>query len=96
MKGRACVILNWKETWKIQAGDILITRSTDTGWCPYYPILKGLVTELGGLLSHGAVVAREYGLPCIVSAAHATKLFRHGETVLLDANNGLIFKAPDT
>lgn len=95
MKGRACVILGFEDAGKIRAGDILITRSTDIGWSPYYPILKGLVTELGGLLSHGTIVAREYGLPCIVAAAHATKFFRHGETVFMDADNGIIFKATE-
>ena len=49
-------------------GDVLITISTDIGWSPYFPLLGGVVTELGGLISHGAVVAREYGLPCVVGA----------------------------
>jgi len=60
IKARACVALNLEEAKGIQAGDILITRSTDIGWSPYFPLLSGVVTELGGLISHGAVVAREY------------------------------------
>ncbi len=59
-------------------GDILITISTDIGWSPYFPLLGGVVTELGGLISHGAVVAREYGLPCVVGAVGATAAFQNG------------------
>ena len=59
-------------------GEILITISTDIGWSPYFPLLGGVVTELGGLISHGAVVAREYGLPCVVGAAGATSAFQTG------------------
>lgn len=77
---------------KIQPGDILITYCTDIGWSPYFPILGGVVTEIGGLISHGAVVAREYGLPCIVAAAGATDFFTFGETITLDAKTGVIFK----
>lgn len=73
-------------------GDILITHSTDIAWSPYFPILGGVVTELGGLISHGAVVAREYGLPCIVAAEQATDFFEFGEIIILDSKNGVIFK----
>lgn len=77
---------------KIVPGDILITHSTDIAWSPYFPILGGVVTELGGLISHGAVVAREYGLPCIVAAEQATDFFEFGEIITLDSKNGVIFK----
>lgn len=91
--GRAAVIKDLSETWKVQAGDIIITRGTDIiGWSPYFPIIRGIVTELGGLLSHGTIVAREYGLPCIVAASDATLFFQHGERVTLDAENGVIFR----
>lgn len=90
--GRACVIHEFSEVSKIQPGDILITYSTDIGWSPYFPILGGVVTEIGGLISHGAVVAREYGLPCVVAATNATAFFTFGETITLDAKNGVIFK----
>ncbi|XP_018056708.1 PREDICTED: uncharacterized protein LOC108692779 isoform X2 [Atta colombica] len=74
--GRACVITDLSEVKIIQHGDILITHCTDIGWSPYFPLLAGIVTELGGLISHGAVVAREYGLPCIVGAKGATQVFQ--------------------
>lgn len=94
--GRACVITDLSEAKNIQHGDILITHCTDIGWSPYFPLLIGIVTELGGLISHGAVVAREYGLPCIVGAKGATQIFQTGDTVLLIADTGklqLITKA---
>lgn len=75
---RACVITDLSEAKNIQRGDILITHCTDIGWSPYFPLLGGIVTELGGLISHGAVVAREYGLPCIVGAKSATQVFQTG------------------
>ena len=52
--------------------------STDIGWSPYFPLLGGVSTELGGLISHGAVVAREYGLPCVVGVEGATAIFKTG------------------
>ncbi|XP_077282563.1 rifampicin phosphotransferase-like isoform X1 [Temnothorax americanus] len=88
--GRACVIRDLSEAKNIQHGDILITRCTDIGWSPYFPLLAGIVTELGGLISHGAVVAREYGLPCIVGAKNATQVFQMGDTVLLAGDIGTL------
>lgn len=80
---RACVITDLSEAKNIQNGDILITHCTDIGWSPYFPLLAGIVTELGGLISHGAVVAREYGLPCIVGAKNATKVFQTGNVLYI-------------
>ncbi|KZC06953.1 putative phosphoenolpyruvate synthase [Dufourea novaeangliae] len=87
---RACVITDLLETHKIQHGDILITRATDIAWSPYFALFSGIVTEMGGLISHGAVVAREYGLPCIISAKGATQMFQTGDTVLLVADTGVL------
>lgn len=90
--GVARVVKNFSETSRIKAGDILITHSTDIAWSPYFPILGGVVTELGGLISHGAVVAREHGLPCIVGATNATDIFKDGDLVTMDATHGVIYK----
>jgi len=90
VRATARVAVNLQEARDIQCGEILITRSTDIGWSPYFPLLAGVVTELGGLISHGAVVAREYGLPCIVGAQKVTHVFRTGDTVILDGTNGTI------
>ncbi|KPJ09368.1 putative phosphoenolpyruvate synthase [Papilio machaon] len=88
--GRACVVKDLSEISELQSGDILITHSTDIGWSPYFPLLSGIVTELGGLISHGAVIAREYGLPCIVGATNATSAFATGDTVRLCATTGTV------
>ncbi|XP_052739556.1 putative phosphoenolpyruvate synthase [Bicyclus anynana] len=87
---RACVVKDLSEISHLQQGDVLITHSTDIGWSPYFPLLSGIVTELGGLISHGAVIAREYGLPCIVGATHATDLFTTGDSVRLSGVEGLV------
>ncbi|KAL3866317.1 hypothetical protein ACJMK2_043624 [Sinanodonta woodiana] len=90
--GRASVIKNISEVGKIHTGDNLICLFTDVGWTPYFPLLSGLVTEIGGLLSHGAVVARKYGLPCIFCMSNATKRFKTGDIVNLNATNGILYK----
>ncbi|XP_013383895.1 uncharacterized protein LOC106154170 [Lingula anatina] len=79
VRGTARVVTSLQEASQIQPGDILIVPYTDVGWSPYFPLISGLVTELGGLLSHGAVVAREYGLPCVVNIPKATHLFAIGK-----------------
>ncbi|KAL3179021.1 hypothetical protein MRX96_038271 [Rhipicephalus microplus] len=66
VEGKVRVAGTFDEAPLIQKGEILVTTATDTGWTPYFPLLAGVVTEIGGPLSHGAVVAREYGLPCVV------------------------------
>lgn len=90
VRGTVRVALDLEQARSIGHGDILVTRSTDIGWSPYFPLLKGVVTELGGLISHGAVVAREYGLPCIVGAVKATQYLRSGDLVVLDGFQGTI------
>lgn len=92
VNARACVVRDFSELTKINAGEILITRATDIAWSPYFPILAGVVTELGGLVSHGAVVAREYGLPCIVGATNATAIINDGDYIDMDAYTGNIVR----
>ena len=88
--GPARVVTHISEADTIQPGEILVTMSTDIGWSPHFPVLAGVVTELGGLISHGAVVAREYGLPCLVGVTGATQTFSSGDIVSLDAVRGII------
>ncbi|XP_003744519.1 uncharacterized protein LOC100902133 [Galendromus occidentalis] len=91
--GPARVILDFTtEAHLIKKGEILVTRATDTGWTPYFPLLGGVVTEVGGLLSHGAVVAREYGLPAIVGVAGVTSFVKSGDSVTLDGHKGILQK----
>ena len=90
VEGRACVVKSVQEANQILEGDVLICEFTDVGWSPYFPLLSGLVTEMGGLIAHGAVIAREYGIPCIVGTEGATDLIHTGDKVVLDATAGTI------
>lgn len=93
-KGFARVAISLEEATHLKPGEILITYSTDIAWSPYFPIISGVVTEIGGLISHGAVVSREYGLPCVVGLHGATKKFYTGDYVLLDGKKGILQRLP--
>ncbi|MFN0165210.1 MAG: PEP-utilizing enzyme, partial [Bryobacteraceae bacterium] len=69
-------------------GDILVTKQTDPGWAPVFFLIKGLVIERGGMLSHGAIIAREFGLPCVVGATGATRAITRGQIVTIDGDKG--------
>ncbi|CAG2117807.1 unnamed protein product [Medioppia subpectinata] len=70
----------------------LITYSTDIGWSPYFPLLSGIITEIGGTISHGAVIAREYGIPSLIAVEGACRAFRTGDICLLDTKTQTITK----
>lgn len=89
IEGRARVILNMEDA-DLEAGDILVTSFTDPGWTPLFVSIKGLVTEVGGLMTHGAVIAREYGLPAVVGVENATKLIRDGQRIRVHGTEGYI------
>jgi hypothetical protein len=72
-------VLTPAEAARLQPGDILVTRATDPGWTPVFSIIGGAVLEIGGALSHGAIVAREYGLPAVVNAPQATQRIKDGQ-----------------
>jgi phosphohistidine swiveling domain-containing protein len=74
----------------LQPGEILITPITDIGWTPYFSLIGGLVTDLGSSVSHGAVIAREYGLPCVVNSREGTRFFQTGDRVRLDGDKGTV------
>lgn len=78
----------------LREGEILVVKATDPGWTPWFATAGGLVTELGGLLSHGAVVAREYGLPAVANVANATAIFTDGEEITVDGDRGLVIPGP--
>jgi pyruvate,water dikinase len=80
IEGRARVILSL-EAADLEDGDILVTSFTDPSWTPLFVSIKGLVTEVGGLMTHGAVIAREYGLPAVVGVENATKLIKNGQRI---------------
>ncbi|WP_313256713.1 phosphoenolpyruvate synthase [Lacrimispora sp.] len=88
--GRARVVLDIKEAWKIEKGDILVTRFTDPSWTPAFISVGGLVTEVGGMATHGAVITREYGLPAVVGVTDATKHIKDGDQIRVDGNLGYV------
>ena len=89
VEGRARVILDPGEA-DLEAGDILVTAYTDPSWTPAFVAVSGLVTEVGGLMTHGAVIAREYGLPAVVGVEHATRLIRDGQRIRVHGTDGYI------
>lgn len=74
----------------LQPGEILVTPITDIGWTPYFSLIGGLVTDLGSSVSHGAVIAREYGLPCVVNTRQGTRFLETGNRVRLDGDTGSV------
>ncbi|WP_340033094.1 phosphoenolpyruvate synthase [Paenibacillus sp. FSL H3-0302] len=89
IEGRARVILNMEDA-DLENGDILVTLFTDPSWTPLFVSVKGLVTEVGGLMTHGAVIAREYGLPAVVGVENATKLIKDGQRIRVHGTEGYI------
>jgi len=93
VEGRARIITDIA-TPDIEPGDILVTTYTDPSWTPLFISVAGLVTEAGGQMSHGAVIAREYGLPAIVAVRDATRRIRDGQRIRLDGTNGVVTILP--
>ncbi|MDX2644462.1 phosphoenolpyruvate synthase [Streptomyces sp. PA03-1a] len=89
IEGRARVILDIAEA-ELEAGDILVTTFTDPSWSPLFVGIAGLVTEVGGLMTHGAVIAREYGLPAVVGVEQATRLIRDGQRIRVHGTDGYV------
>ena len=89
IEGRARVILNMADA-DLEDGDILVTSFTDPSWTPLFVAIKGLVTEVGGLMTHGAVIAREYGLPAVVGVNNATKLIKDGQQIRVHGTEGYV------
>jgi pyruvate,water dikinase len=93
IEGRARVILDMAEA-DLEPGDILVTAYTDPSWTPVFVSIGGLVTEVGGLMTHGAVIAREYGLPAVVGVEHATRLIRDGQRIRVNGTDGYVELLP--
>lgn len=89
VEGRARVMLNMEDA-DLEDGDILVTAFTDPSWTPLFVSIKGLITEVGGLMTHGAVIAREYGLPAVVGVENATKLIRDGQRIRVHGTEGYV------
>jgi pyruvate,water dikinase len=89
VEGRARVILDMARA-EIEPGDILVTAHTDPSWTPLFVAIAGLVTEVGGLMTHGAVIAREYGLPAVVGVVDATRLIVDGQRIRVHGTDGYV------
>ncbi len=88
VKGVARVIEDFSQIDRLEEGDILVTRFTDTGWTSKFAILSGIVTEYGGILCHAAIVSREYGIPAIVCCKNAMDKIRDGQTIEVNGTTG--------
>ncbi|HZD59602.1 MAG TPA: PEP-utilizing enzyme, partial [Anaerolineae bacterium] len=91
--GTARLINHPKEGHLLQPGEILVAPSTDPGWTPLFLRASGLIMEVGGSLSHGAVVAREYGIPAVVNVPGAMKALQDGEMVTVDGDEGKVYRS---
>jgi pyruvate,water dikinase len=88
--GPARIILRVDSYEEVKPGEILVVPFTDPGWSPYFVAAAGLVVDTGGLLSHGSIVAREYGLPAVVNTISATRRIKTGDTVTVDGTTGTV------
>ena len=91
VKGLVRVVGSIEKLSEVRQHEILVTSNTDPGWTAVFSKIAGLVTETGGILSHGAVVSREYGIPAVTAVKNATKILRTGQKVTLDGNEGIIY-----
>ncbi|HEY4452528.1 MAG TPA: rifamycin-inactivating phosphotransferase [Solirubrobacteraceae bacterium] len=89
IEGRARVIASIEDA-ELAAGEILVTAYTDPSWTPLFVAISGLVTEVGGLMTHGAVIAREYGLPAVVGVVNATRLIADGQRIRVHGTDGYV------
>mgnify|MGYP000751776617 CR=1 FL=1 len=94
VEGRARIILEMADA-DLAPGDILVTTFTDPSWTPLFVTIAGLVTEVGGLMTHGAVIAREYGLPAVVGVEQATRLIRDGQRIRVHGTDGYVEILPE-
>lgn len=92
--GKARVIRDITMASHLQPGEILVAPSTDPGWTPLFLTAAAVVTDSGGFLSHGATVAREYGIPAVVNTKKASKLVKNGQVIIVDGNQGIVYLSP--
>lgn len=89
--GRVRIILDPKECRKMKKGEILVTEMTNPLFMPAIKKAKAIVTDIGGLLCHAAITAREMKIPCIVNTKKATKIFKNGQKIIVNAKKGEIY-----
>jgi rifampicin phosphotransferase len=91
VRGTARLVRSIKEATRLVPGDILVTQGTDPGWTPVFPLVSGLVLEVGGLLSHGAIIAREYGIPAVINVPSALNQIKDGQIIEVDGTSGRVY-----
>lgn len=89
-QGKVKIILSSGDFSKFEAGDILVTRSTNPEWTPLLAVAKAVVTDTGGALCHAAIVSREYSIPAVVGTQSATEILKDGQTVEVSGSEGLV------
>ena len=89
-RGRARIIHSLSEADRLQAGDILVCKTTAPPWTPLFALAAAVVTETGGVLSHSAICAREYAIPCVVGARGATSRIPEGALITVDGDQGRV------
>jgi pyruvate,water dikinase len=92
VEGEVAILKNPDDGDGLRPGAILVAPVAGPAWAPFYAAARGLIVEVGGMLSHGSILAREYGLPAVANVAGATRLLRDGERVRVDANRGIIWR----
>lgn len=90
VRGKVRVILSPEDFSKFEAGEILVTRSTNPEWTPLLAVAKAVITDTGGALCHAAIVSREYGIPAVVGTQNATGILKDGQTIEVSGSEGLI------
>jgi pyruvate,water dikinase len=90
VEGVVRVAKSIRDAREVQRGEVLVAPVTDVGWTPYFTVIAALVTDIGSSVSHGAVVAREYGLPCVVNTLVGTQVLKTGDRVRVDGDRGLV------
>ncbi len=93
--GRVCIITDQSEFERFRSGDILVAPITTPAWTPLFRLASGVVTDVGGLLSHAAIVAREYGVPAVLGVGNATRRLQEGEAVTVDGTAGVVRRSRD-
>ena len=91
VRGRARIVQDVREAMKLTSGDILVTQATDPGWTPVFPLVRGIVLKIGGQLSHGAIVAREYAIPAVINVQGAMSSIHDGQIIIVDGTNGHVY-----
>jgi pyruvate,water dikinase len=96
VEGPVKVLTSLKLTAQLAPNTILVVPYTDAGWAPVLAQAAGLIAEVGGRLSHGAIVAREYGIPAVMNIEQATQQFHDGQLIRLDGRTGTVEVLPET